>query len=117
MNELVTIEKKTRTIVPACSISEENGSITLKLEMPGVAKENLTISIEKNELSITGTPSASAEEGEYLIRERRKGKYRKVFTIDDSIDRDRIDAASSNGIATLTLRVKEAEKPRLIEIK
>jgi len=117
MKELTMTEEKRVAVVPACSISEENGSILIRLEMPGVSKDNLKISMERNELTILGSTSRDSREGEYLVRERREGDYRKVFTIDDSIDREKVDATLANGIATITLQVKEAVKPRLIEIK
>jgi len=117
MKELVITEEKKNVVVPACSICEENGSIEIQLEMPGVAKENLKISMEGNELAILGSMSGDKREGEYLVRERRTGDYRKLFTIDDSIDRDKVEASLSNGIATIILQRKEAVKPRLIAIK
>jgi HSP20 family protein len=117
MKEMTVTEEKGATLVPACSIREENGSIIIRLEMPGVAKENLKISMEANELAILGSTPPDNREGAYLVRERRTGDYRKAFTIDDSIDREKVDATLSNGIATIKLQVKEAIKPRLIEIR
>jgi len=117
MKETAVTEEKKVTLVPACSIREEDGSIIIRLEMPGVPKESLKISMEANELAILGSTRKVDPEGAYLVRERRTGDYRKVFTIDDSIDREKVDATLSNGIATITLRVKEAVKPRLIEIR
>jgi len=117
MKELATKEEKRAVLVPACAIGEENGSIIIRLEMPGVSKETLKVSMEGNELAIFGSTSSDIRKGEYLIRERREGDYRKLFTIDDSIDREKVDATLANGVATITLHLREAVKPRLIEIK
>jgi len=102
--------------VPACSIEEREGVVTLKLEMPGVPKEALEIRIEGNELSVAGARRAEGAVGRYLLRERRAESYRKVFTLDDTIDREGVEANLASGILTLKLKIKEAAKPRRIEI-
>ena len=102
--------------VPACSICEEEGIVTVRLEMPGVPKDGVEVRIEGNELSVTGKRPDEAVSGSYLLRERRSEPYRKLFTIDDSFSREKVDASFANGILSLSLHVKEAAKPRHIEI-
>lgn len=106
-----------RTFVPACSIAEDGGIVTVKLEMPGVAKDALKIKIEGNELSVYGERGPDVQDGRYLLRERKAEAYRKLFTLDDSIAHDAVDAALADGTLTLKLRVKESAKPRRIEIR
>ncbi len=105
-----------RAIVPTCSIYEDSGSVTVKVEMPGVPKEGLEVKVEGNEFSISGERQADGRGGRYLLRERRSGAYRKVFTLDDTIDHDKVEASIVDGILTLKLQIKEAAKPRRIEI-
>jgi HSP20 family protein len=105
-----------RTAIPACSISEDSGTVIVRLEMPGVAKEGLEARIEGNELAVSGKRRDYPPSGRYLLRERRSTSYRKVFTLDDSIDHERVEASLVDGVLTLTLQVKEAAKPRRIEI-
>lgn len=109
-------EQKTLTVQPACSICEEDGRVMLRVEMPGVEKDGLELSVEKNELVIVGKDNRKEVEGSYLIRERRRGEFRKRFIIDETIDRDHIDASMADGVLTLSLKIKEAAKPRKIEI-
>jgi len=104
------------TRVPACSVEESGGTVMVKLEMPGVAKDKLELRIEGNELSVTGEPERGQPQGRFLIRERRVSPYRKLFTLDDTIDREGIEASLADGILTLKLKLKEAAKPRRIEI-
>lgn len=103
---------------PACSIYEEGDSVKVILEMPGVDKTGLEIRIEGSELLVMGRgPEADAgEAATYLLRERPRGAFYKSFAVDETIDRDSVDARLSNGILTLSLKVKEAAKPRRIEI-
>jgi len=118
MNEL---EKKVETqkpvVQPECSIAEEDGKVRLRVEMPGVVRDGIEVSVEKNELSIVGRDHRKEAEGTYLLRERRRGEFRKRFIIDETIDRDRIEASMADGVLTLTLAVKEAAKPRKVEIR
>jgi len=118
MNE---IEKKAETkapvVQPECSIVEEDGKVRLRVEMPGVTRDGIEVSVEKNELYIVGKDSRKEAAGTYIVRERRRGEFRKRFIIDETIDRDRIEASMADGVLTLTLAVKEAAKPRKVEIR
>ena len=77
-------------ITPPASIRETADAYTLELEMPGVNKEGLEISIEKNELSIVGRRPAPAIQGTLLHRESRLDNYRARLR-DRSLDRKRQD--------------------------
>jgi HSP20 family protein len=105
-----------RFITPAASISETADGYTLELEMPGVNKEGLDISIESNELSITGRRSQPKIEGTLLHRVSRSQNYRRTFEIDPSIDMAKISARIANGVVTLNLPKAEEVKPRKITI-
>lgn len=111
------IEDKTRIVQPACSIFEENGTVRLTLEMPGVDRDGIEVGVEGNELVISAQNESAMPNGKFLIRERPVGKYRKRFIIDETIDRDKIEASMSDGILTLVLATKESAKPRKIEIR
>jgi len=105
-------------IRPRCSVCEEaEGNILLKLEMPGVSKENLEIDVDSGELTITGRRPVPADGGVFLVRERPQGSFRQVYTLDDTIDTNKIDAVLEGGVLTLTLQRKESEKPRKITVR
>ena len=63
-------------------MSENGDSYMLELEMPGVSKDGLEISIENNELSIVGRRSNPSIQGTLLHRESRPHNYRRTFEID-----------------------------------
>jgi len=112
------LEKTERRRYSACcDIYEDKGNVVLKMEMPGVSKENLDIKIDGDILMIHGKRNARHDEGaKYVIREIRDGDYYQEYTIDDTIDRNKINAALEKGILTLTLSIKESEKPRKISV-
>jgi len=117
MNEITKTEENRRTIVPASRVFEENGKVEVRLEMPGVSKADLEIRAEGTGLTVVGRRQDQATHGTWLLRERRRGDFHKEFSVDQSIDLDKIDAELANGILTLTLPVKETAKPRRVEIK
>lgn len=113
------IEAKDRRMIRALSnICEKEGSIFLRLEMPGVKKEDLDINIENNQLKIRGRRELPAEtDKNYVIRERRQGDFFQVYTLDETVDENKVEANLENGVLLLTLHLKEAEKPKKITVK
>jgi len=116
MRDTKELEMKRRTYPAACDIFEENGRVICRMEMPGVTKDNLDIKSDGEQLIISGRKILNQPQGEYRMREIRDGDYYHEFTIDDTIDRNKIDAAIKNGVVTLTLGIKESEKPRKINV-
>jgi HSP20 family protein len=122
MNTTVREGRETETrqseqfIAPMASVIEENDGYTLWVEMPGVNKEGLEISIENNELTVIGRRSLPAVEGTLIHRESRQEDYRRVFELDPSIDAKRISAKMEQGILTVTLPKAEHVKPRKIAV-
>ncbi|NNM53965.1 MAG: Hsp20/alpha crystallin family protein [Spirochaetales bacterium] len=117
MSNVTTLEPQRRMIQPRCAIHEDEGKIFVDIEMPGVEKDGLSIHVENQELIIEGKRLTEAETGRYLLRERRLGDYRKSFTIDDTVDTDKIEAELASGMVKLTLPLKAAVQPRQISIK
>ena len=111
-----TRRESERFITPPASIRETADSYTLELEMPGVNKDGLEISIEKNELSIVGRRSTPTPQGTLLHRESRPHNYRRSFEIDPSIESGKIAARMHQGVVTLTLPKAEEVKPRKIAV-
>jgi HSP20 family protein len=88
----------------------------LQVEMPGVNKDGLEISVENNELTIIGRRSLPAVEGTLIHRESRRENYGRTFKLDPSIDADKINAKIDQGVVTLTLPKAEQLKPRKIKV-
>ncbi|HWL52268.1 MAG TPA: Hsp20/alpha crystallin family protein [Chthoniobacteraceae bacterium] len=103
-------------VVPRAQIREEEDRYLLVLEMPGVTKEGLDVTVEHHELTITGHRSDEPLKGESLYQESRKSDYRRVFDLDPSIDTDKISVKIEQGVATLALPKSESIKPRKISV-
>ena len=103
-------------LAPSSSVFETGEGYLLQAEMPGVNKEGLEISIENNELTITGRRSLPAVDGILLHRESRRENFRRTFELDPSIDTNRISAKIEQGVIALTLPKAEHVKPRKITV-
>jgi len=103
-------------ITPPASVREIGDGYTLEIEMPGVKKDGLEISVENNELTIIGRRSLPVVEGTLIHRESRPENFQRMFEIDPSIDADKISAKIDHGLATLTLPKAENIKPRKITV-
>jgi HSP20 family protein len=122
MNTLVRENSDTARVqseqfaAPAASVVEAIDGYTLEVEMPGVNKEGVEISVENNELTIVGRRSLPAVEGTLIHRESRPENYRRTFELDPSIDANKISAKVDQGVVTLTLPKAEHVKPRKITV-
>ena len=103
-------------ITPTASVVEGDDAYILNVEMPGVNKEGLEISVENNELTIMGRRSLPQIEGTLIHRESRSENFRRVFELDPSIDTSKISAHTDQGMLTLTLPKAEQVKPRKITV-
>ena len=103
-------------IMAPAGVTEISDGYTLEIEMPGVKKDGLEISVENNELTIIGRRSLPATEGTLIHRESRPENFRRVFELDPSIDTEKISAKIDQGLVTLTLPKAEHVKPRKITV-
>jgi HSP20 family protein len=103
-------------MTPVASVVEGSDVYMLNVEMPGVNKEGLEISVENNELTIIGRRSLSQIDGTLIHRESRSENFRRVFELDPSIDMSNISARIEQGVLTLTLPKAEQVKPRKITV-
>lgn len=106
-----------KVYVPVADIYETEDLYSLKLEIPGAPKENLDISIENNELTISAK-SAIEEKADEKCRysEFSSMDYKRSFRIGNDIDRSNVEAKLENGVLTLLLHKHETVKPRKITI-
>ena len=103
-------------IAPPASVIEASDGYTLEIEMPGVNKDGLDISVENNELTIIGRRLFPAVEGTLIHHESRPENFRRTFDLDPSIDANKISAKIDQGLVRLTLPKAEHVKPRKITV-
>jgi len=110
-----TGQKKTFHI-PLADIYETQDIYSVKLEMPGIVKENLDIVIDNDELKITAESAAEENAENLKYAEFRARNFSRAFRLGNDVDRNRIDAKLENGILSLVLHKSEAVKPKKVSI-
>lgn len=107
----------TRSFVPTTDIFETENALTVVLEMPGVDKDNIDVSVENGMLTVEGRIDFNKYEGlQPVYSEYNIGPYRRSFRISSRVDQDKISAEMRNGVITLVLPKAEETKPRRIEV-
>lgn len=104
------------TITPVVDIYENEEEIILRADMPGVAKDDLTVHIDNGTLAISGVRQLK-KPGAAEWEEFGNVEYRRTFSVPQTIDVEKIDAVLKNGVLELRLPKAEAAKPRIIEIR
>jgi len=103
-------------VAPEVNIFETKDGYVLEAEMPGVGKDGLEITLDGNEITLTGRRGAETVTGQSVFRERRLADFRRVFELDPAIDTSKIAARLEQGVLTLTLPKSERVKPRKIVV-
>lgn len=101
---------------PAVDIFETEENLTLVADLPGLAKEDLDINLERGILTLRGRVKGGAP-GKAVFREFALAEYFRQFQLPDEIDPDKTSAELKKGVLTLTLAKSAAAKPRRIEIR
>lgn len=112
------IARSNRVYRPLTDIVEQGDHVTLMLEMPGVAPEDVDITLESRVLTVRGEVAQDGPEKLQLAyREYDEGDYERAFTVSEDFDPDKIAAEMQNGILSVRLPRSEAAKPKKIAVK
>jgi HSP20 family protein len=117
----VAVPEQTRpgpVYAPAVDIFENDSSITVLADMPGVKAQDLKIDLRESVLTLTGrvSPPESPNEAN-VLREYDTGTFFRQFTLSETIDQPKIDARLSDGVLRLELPKVERAKPRQIAVR
>lgn len=104
---------------PAVDIREAADALHVTVELPGVDKEDIHVSVENNVLTLTGERKVAQDvkEESFQWRERVYGTFRRSFSLPRTVDRDHIKARYDNGLLQLELPQKPETKPKQITIE
>lgn len=122
MSQLTTTEKpevsagRLEYIIPAVNLHHDADGYTLDVELPGVRKEGVEITVDDGKLTLTGHRTANSAPGKVVYAESAGQAYRRVFDLDPAVDADKIRATIDQGLLTLRLPKAEASKPRKIKV-
>lgn len=104
-------------LLPPVDVIEDSTGITLYADVPGVPKDKLHLRIEGDTLTIEGEVALDVPAGmEASHVEVNLPRYRRVFTLSQELDREKVDAELKHGVLRLRIPKAEHAQPRRIEI-
>ena len=103
---------------PSVDISETDDNFEVRAELPGVAKDDLHVSVKDNLLTLSGEKRQENVDDtqNYSRVERRYGSFQRRFTLPSEVATDDIKAEYSDGVLTLSIPKAEAAKPTEVSI-
>jgi HSP20 family protein len=105
--------------VPAVDVYEDAHKLVLKLEVPGIRREDLNLNVEGRILTVKGERKFQNEEKEENFHriERSYGSFVRSFTLPATVNTEEISAQSADGVLTISLAKKPEAKPKQITVQ
>lgn len=124
MSAVATAENKTASatgrsieyVTPVVNLRQDAEGYVLDVEMPGVGKEGVQITVDDGRLTLVGHRRASDQPGRSVYSERGTASYRRIFDLDPTIDTGKITASIDQGLLVVHLPKAEAAKPRKVTV-
>lgn len=103
---------------PTVDIFEDKAGLTLRADMPGVARDKLDVRVDRDTLTIEGKADlGTPEDMEALHADVHSNRYQCSFTLSGELDADSIEANLKHGVLTLRIHKRAEHQPRKIEVQ
>lgn len=103
---------------PPVDVYEDEHSVTLKIEVPGIDENDIDVRIENNTLTVHGERKFEKEEKEENYRrvERQYGSFTRTFTLPNTVNQESVQADYDKGVLKVKLVKKAEAKPKQIKV-
>lgn len=105
---------------PTINVGSTEKAVHVYAFAPGIDPNSLDVSLERNLLTIVGERKAQPQEDgakqNYYLNERFAGSFRRVISLPEGVDPDKVEAVYRNGVLSITVAKQEAAKPRQIQV-
>jgi HSP20 family protein len=104
---------------PAMDVIENDDSITLRVDLPGLSVDDVNVELEDNMLTFSGEMGDTIEQetDRYHYRERYTGSFQRSLRLPNTIDPEKVEASFENGVLNITLPKLPQAQPKRIEVK
>lgn len=107
-----------RGVFPAVNVFQDKDGYVVRVEVPGVPPDKISIENHGQTLTVSGAREMNPVEGaSYHRRERDAGKFSRSLTLPNNLDLSAAQAHYKHGVLTIRVPLKEAAKPRQIEVQ
>ena len=105
-------------MVPSVDFAEKDGKYFLTAELPGMDKEDISITIEEGYVTLSGKKEAKKEEkgSDYFIREMSHGSFSRSFRLPRKVAEDKVEATYKDGVLTVEMPHAEEAANKKIEV-
>lgn len=106
-------------IEPAVDVVEQDDNVVVKAQVPGILKENISIEVNGDQLTIKGEHKQEKEEKKenFYRQEIQYGSFYRIIDLPSEVDKENANAELKNGVIEITLKKSKALSPKKIEIK
>jgi HSP20 family protein len=111
--------ESTPTWRPAVETYSQNGTLCIRVALPGVDAKDVEVSVADGTLTISGSRKAAhaGVDGNYFQRELAYGSFERSFAIPDGVDAGQVNATYANGILEISMPAPQLAAPKKIEIQ
>ena len=105
---------------PPIDVVQKDDDLVVRAELPGAKPEGVEVTVHQGVLAISGKREEQREEerGEYLVRERRSGSFRRSLQLPEGIDENSIRARFENGVLEVSIEgAAAAQGPKRIQLE
>ena len=101
---------------PAVDVYQNKDQFTVVVELPGLKKEEIEISLHDDTLTISGERNREESSGEEFLTERSYGKFQRSLTLPTAVVAEKVNASYKDGLLQVVLPKAEEAKPKQIEV-
>lgn len=112
------LRDKDEDLTPNIDFSEKDGKYFLNAELPGLKRDDISISIEDGYVTVSGKKETNKEEEgtNYYLKETRSGSFSRSFRLPGKVDKENVDATFKDGVLTVAMPLEKAPEAKKIEI-
>lgn len=107
------------TMVPSLDLSETDGTVEVRMDLPGIKPEEIDIQLNENTLTVSGQRKEEKEEKTKTFHrvERRQGSFSRTVVLPCCVDEAKVDAQYKDGVLTIKMPKTEEAKARKIKVR
>jgi HSP20 family protein len=109
------LTRQARSLLAMDAVRDDQ-AVYLYIDVPGVRADQIDVSVERNELTVSVERRWDTGDQQVVASERPQGTFRRTIMLSDALDLDGLSANTSDGVLTITIPVAERSKPRRIDV-
>jgi HSP20 family protein len=112
----ITDQLRRATPILSFDATRDDDRVIIYFDVPGVASDDIDLTVEKNELTVTVERRWNDEDKTVITSERPQGTFTRQLMLGDTLDLDGLTADLDQGVLTVTIPVSERSKQRKISV-